>query len=120
MLANGQLSALVRIPSQTAQNASQCILSRKARHRASYLCEPLEGQINGSESLLVALPMDTEFYQANLPTLLRDNVIVGRRGVTVQVTSVHDHTRMIFVHPDQAAYARETGRALRHPVFQTG
>ncbi|MET0464533.1 MAG: hypothetical protein ABW007_15315, partial [Chitinophagaceae bacterium] len=111
--------------SETAQNASQghnpVILTRKARPKSSYLCDPLKGVVDGSDSLLIPLVIDTEFWEPSFPAVVSGVPFTGRRGVTVQICGAFEGTpAVIFAHPHQAQYAQETNRVIRHRVYHSG
>ena len=100
--------------------APEILLARKARPRASYLCQPIYGAINGRDPLVYPIVVDSEFYQPNFPTLNQPDEPVGRRGVSVQVGGLHGQPPVIFAHPDQVHYANKTNRVIRHPIFTSG
>jgi hypothetical protein len=72
-------------------------------------------------SKLWAGSLDTEYYQG-LNKLFTTPHVTTREGVTVQMLGVTQPVEqaLILAHPDQARYAEETSRQLRHPVMTSG
>ena len=78
------------------------------------------GPLSATRNLVIPFNLDAEFVD-NLARsgpfdleLLRE-----RSGVTIQIRGVAEDTGLIFVHPDQAELAEQTGRELRHPVISS-
>ena len=107
-------------PSLDPQIPPGLILARKARPNTYHLCKPINGVINGQEPLTIPTVVDTEFWHRLWSTLVTGEQTTTRQGVTVQIRGALVGPSMIFVHPHYAAYARDRGYTLRHPVLQTG
>ena len=76
--------------------------------------------LTASRSLVLSFNFDAE-YVDNLARTgpLDPDVMRERSGVTVQIRGVAESEGLIFVHPDQAQLAEDTGRELRHPVINS-
>lgn len=123
------------IPSTTPQNApgltigltrvsgqpiSGLILSRKARPKSRYLLNPVEGTIDGKQSLCIGTTVDTEFWQPCWRDVLAGQAARTRQGVTVQIRGCLAGDPLILIHPDYIPHAAAHKYPLRHPIFRTG
>ena len=73
-----------------------------------------------SRTLVIPFDFDSEFVDNLSRSGPFDlDVMRERSGVTVQIRGVAESEGLIFVHPDQAQLAEDTGRELRHPVVNS-